>query len=64
MVQIVWNCAVIKAHKTANSKTDVKACLLKHVVCGYKAFHYKTKVFIYVTNKRNSVLQPLLTCIR
>ena len=24
--------AVIKAHETANSKIDVKACLLKHMV--------------------------------
>ena len=40
--------AVIKAHdETANSKIDVKACLLKHMVTKQrlqnKAFYYKTK---------------------
>ena len=34
---LLWNhfigmCAVIKAHKTADSKIDVKACLFKHMV--------------------------------
>ena len=37
---LLWNhfigmpmmCAVIKAHETADSKTGVKACLLKHMV--------------------------------
>ena len=33
--------AVIKAHETADSKINVKACLLKHMVT--KAFYYKTK---------------------
>ena len=35
-----WYACCLEAHETAYSKTDVKACLLKHM---NKAFHYKTK---------------------
>ena len=37
LCELLWNHfigmrAVIKAHKTSDSKVDVKACLLKHMV--------------------------------
>ena len=63
---------VIKAHETADTKTDIKACLLKHMVTKNKAFHYKMKSFTCkhslnlspsITNKQNSVLHVLLTRI-
>ena len=45
----VWNHfiamrAAIKAHETADSKTNVKACLLKHMVTKTKPFIIKRKV--------------------
>ena len=36
--------AVIKVHETADSKTDVKACLLKYMVTKTKSFIIKQKV--------------------
>ena len=44
-------CAVIKAHKTANSKIDVKACLLKHMVT-------KQSLLPRVNNIRREYLTP------
>ena len=69
--------AVIKAHETADLKTGIKACLLKHMVTKQNLFIIKQKVFTCkhsltrhidsspsITNKRNSVLNALLTHVR
>ena len=67
--------AVIKAHETANLKIDVKACLFKHMVTKqsllllnevFTCKHSLTRRIDSspsITNKRNSVLHALLTCI-